>query len=150
MKEYKFKAKLLPAGGGGAFVEFPYDVEKEFGKGRVPIQCNIDGEPYRGTMIKYGSPRHMIPVLKSIREKIRKGIGEEVKIRLIEDKLERIIEVPADLNRLLKKNRLAGLFDKLSYSHKKEYVQWIVGAKKEETRMNRLEKTIEKLKGKIK
>jgi hypothetical protein len=37
MKKYKFTAKIEPAGGGGAYILFPYDTEKEFGtKGRVP------------------------------------------------------------------------------------------------------------------
>jgi uncharacterized protein DUF1905 len=38
MKRYSFTAKIEPGPGGGAFVTFPYDVEKEFGvKGRVPV-----------------------------------------------------------------------------------------------------------------
>ena len=142
MKEYHFKAKLLPAIGGGAFVEFPYDVQKEFGKARVPIQCTINGEPYRGTMIKYGRPRHLVPVLKAIREKTKRDLGDEVEIWLVEYKQKRTVELPLDLKRILKKNDLRAVFGKLSYTHKKEYVQWIKSAKKEETRVRRLEKTL--------
>jgi uncharacterized protein YdeI (YjbR/CyaY-like superfamily) len=39
----------------------------------------------------------------------------------------------------------ASFFDSLAFTHRREYVEWIVGAKKEETRKRRLETTIEKL-----
>ena len=43
----------------------------------------------------------------------------------------------------LKKNKQAlATFESFSYSHKKEYVQWIVEAKREETRAQRLETAI--------
>ncbi|UEG49130.1 YdeI/OmpD-associated family protein [Ferruginibacter lapsinanis] len=59
----------------------------------------------------------------------------------------RIVTTPADLESLFTEHRSAKeVFDKLAFSHKKEYVEWITGAKKEETRTARLHKTIEKLK----
>jgi len=46
MKTYNFKARIEDAGGGGACVYFPYDVEKEFGtKGRIPVKVTFDGVP---------------------------------------------------------------------------------------------------------
>lgn len=149
MKEYKFTATLEPAGGGGVFIPFPYDVKKEFGKGKVPITCTIDGEPYRGTMVKYGTPYHVIIVLKSIREKIKKAAGDKVKVVLKEDTAERTVDVPDDFKKLLKKNKLEEGFNKMSYSHRKEWMLWINDAKKEETRFRRIEKAIEKLKEKL-
>ncbi len=146
MKEYRFKGKLEDAGGGGVFVYFPYDVKKEFGKGRVPVQCAINGLPYRGTMVKYGSPQHIIPVLKAIREKLGKKVGDEVEIWLIEDKEERTIEVPEILQALLKKNNLQAVFDKKSFTQRKEWIVLVEGAKREETRLSRLNKIIEQLK----
>lgn len=59
---------------------------------------------------------------------------------------DRAVTTPSDLEHLFTKHRGAKeVFDKLAFSHKKEYVEWITGAKKEETRLARLEKTIEKL-----
>ena len=148
MKEYRFKAKLQPGDGGGVFVEFPYDVKKEFGKGKVPIQCTIDGVPYRGTMVKYGLPKHLILVLKETRKKIGKDVGDEVDIWLIEDLEPRIIETPTDFKRLLQKNKLEKLFEELSFTHRREYIQWITSAKKEETRLTRMQKAVEMIKAK--
>lgn len=148
MKEYRFTATLEDAGGGGVYMAFPYDVKKEFGKGRVPITCTIDGEPYRGTMVKYGTPFHIIIVLKAIRLKIKKGAGDKVKVVLKEDTAVRTVDVPADFKKLLKKNKLESGFDKMSFTHRKEWMLWINDAKKEETRLRRMERAIEKLKEK--
>lgn len=58
----------------------------------------------------------------------------------------RTIEIPAALQKLLDKNKNAAIFfDSLAFSHKREYVEWIVSAKREETKIKRLEVTMEKL-----
>ena len=62
------------------------------------------------------------------------------------DKESKTVTPPADLENLFTKNRTAReVFEKLAFSHKKEYIEWITCAKKEETRVARLKKTIEKL-----
>lgn len=147
-KEYKFTAELEDAGGGGVFVPFPYDAKKEFGKARVPVYCTIDGEPYRGTMVKYGTPYHIIIVIKAIREKIKKGAGDKVKVWLTEDNQVRTVEIPDDFKNLLVKEKLEKQFAAMSYSHRKEWMLWLNEAKKEETRIKRMNKAIEKLKQK--
>ena len=150
-KQIKFTATILAAsvGGGGAYVLFPYDVEETFGtKGRVPVTSTIDGEPYRGSLVKYGQPQHMFPVLKGIREKIGKNIGDTIEVILEQDTKEREIDAPADLKKALKTSKLDKAFDKLSYTHRKEYVQWIEGAKKAETRENRIVKTMDMIREK--
>jgi uncharacterized protein YdhG (YjbR/CyaY superfamily) len=51
--------------------------------------------------------------------------------------------VPADLKAALAKSKkAAATFDAFSYSHKKEYVQWISEAKREETRAARLKQAV--------
>ena len=77
MKKYKFKAKIKAGDGGGAYVLFPYDTEKEFAtKGKVPVKATFNGVPYTGSLIKYGDPHHMLGVLKAIREQTGRGPGE--------------------------------------------------------------------------
>lgn len=123
---------------------FPYDVQKEFGtKGRVPVKAEFNGVPYTGTLVKYGHPQHMLPVLKGIREQIGKGPGDVIEVVLWKDEAERVLEVPAYFETLLKKEKLWEFFGRLSYTHRKEYVRWITEAKKEETRVNRLHKAVE-------
>ncbi len=143
----EFKAKIQAADKGGAFVEIPFDVEKEYGKKRVKIKATIDGEPYQGSLVKYGTPYHMLIILKGIRAKIGKQPGDTVSITLEEDNTPRVVEIPEDVQAKLNEHpREKAFFESMSYTHKKEYIQWITGAKKEETRERRKDKMIELLK----
>jgi hypothetical protein len=146
-KKYTFVATITGAGGGGAFVRVPFDVERVFGKKRVPVQAVINGEPYRGTLVRMGEPYHMLIVLKGIRQKIGKDIGDEVEVVLEEDTQPRVVEVPEDFRRALENAPEAkAAFEKMSYTHQKEYVNAILEAKHESTRHDRITKSIEMLK----
>jgi hypothetical protein len=147
MKKYKFKAKIEAEDGGGACVFFPYDTVKEFGtKGRVPVKATFDGIPYAGSLFKYGHPQHMLGITKAIREQIGKSPGDTLDVVVWKDEEVRTVEVPAQFEKLMKKEGLLPAFEKLSCTHRKEYCRWISEAKKEETRVRRLEKAIEMLK----
>src|SRR5690349_8731310 len=142
-----FTATIQNAGGGGAFVEVPFDVEEKLGSKRPRVKALIEGVPYRGLLVRMGGPNHMLIVLKGVREQIGKTFGDEIQVSVESDTEERVIEIPKDLLKELKKDKEAkAFFDKLSYTHRKEYVRWVEEAKKEETRQNRIIKTIEMLK----
>jgi Bacteriocin-protection, YdeI or OmpD-Associated/Domain of unknown function (DUF1905) len=144
-----FAATIQNAGGGGAFVEVPFDVEAAFGSKRPKVKALIEGVPYRGILTRMGTEHHLLIVLKEIREQIGKTFGDEVKITVELDTEPRMIEVPADLIQVFEADPAAKTyFDKLSYTHQREYVTWIESAKKIETRHNRITKTIEMLKQK--
>ena len=146
-KKQTFTAPIQNAGGGGAYVEVPFDVEEAFGSKRPRVKALIEGIPYRTTLMRMGSECHMLGVLKEIREKIGKSFGDEITVTIEPDTEPRVIEIPKDLMKELKKDKDAKtFFDKLSYTHQKEYVRWVEEAKKEETRQNRIIKTIEMLK----
>lgn len=145
-KKHTFTAAIINAGGGGAFVEVPFDVEKAFGAKKPKVKVTFDGVAYRGILARMGTDHHILIILKSIREQIGKSFGDEVKTTVELDTEPRVIEVPKDLMKELKKHEDAkAFFDKLSYTHKREYVMWINEAKKEETRQRRVAKTIEML-----
>lgn len=56
------------------------------------------------------------------------------------------VKLPEDLATALKKNKKqADFFETLSFTNKKEYIEWVVTAKREETRKERVEGTIERL-----
>ena len=56
------------------------------------------------------------------------------------------VKLPDDLAAILKKNKKQNdFFTALSFTNKKEYIEWIVTAKREETRTERLNGTIERL-----
>jgi len=75
-----------------------------------------------------------------------KHLVEDANLQQYIDADTRNISAPPELKKLFSKHVQAKeFFDKLSFTNKKEYVVWITGAKKEETKMARLEATIEKL-----
>jgi uncharacterized protein YdeI (YjbR/CyaY-like superfamily) len=87
----------------------------------------------------------MLGVLKAIREQTGKGPGDTIEVVVWKDEEVRTVEVPTQFENLMKKEGLLPVFKKLSYSHRKGYCRWITEAKKEETRLKRLEKAIEML-----
>lgn len=68
----------------GAYVEFPYDVRAEFGKGRVKVQATFDGVPYAGSLVRMGTPGHILGITKAIRAQIGKQPGDSVAVTLRE------------------------------------------------------------------
>ncbi len=145
----KFKGILEDPGLSidAAFISFPYDVPKIFGtRGQVKVKVTFDGYPYRGILSIMGGGKHAILVRKDVRQAIEKEIGDEVNVVVEQDLEERIVDMPKPLQDLLKKKAKAkAFFDSLSFTNRKEYALWIASAKREETRIKRLEATLAKL-----
>ncbi|GAA0227521.1 DUF1905 domain-containing protein [Metaclostridioides mangenotii] len=82
-KIYKFEAVIKKVPDiNGAYIEIPFDVKEEFGKGRVPVHATFDGEPYDGSLVRMKTPCHIIGIRKDIREKIGKQPGDTIKVTL--------------------------------------------------------------------
>ena len=120
-------------------------LEKEFGKkGQIKIKAWFNGAEYRGSLAPMGMEYHLLGIRKEIRNKIKKDIGDTIEVEVIQDLEPRIVEVPKDFQNELNKNKTAKeIFEKFAYTHRKEYVRWIVEAKKEETRIRRIKRAIE-------
>ena len=71
---------------GGAYVIFPWNIREVFGKGRIKVHAEFDGIPYDGSIVNMGvkdsqgNVCYVIGVLKSIREKLKKGDGDSIHI----------------------------------------------------------------------
>ncbi|RXM52331.1 MULTISPECIES: YdeI/OmpD-associated family protein [unclassified Chryseobacterium] len=129
-----------------AFVEFPFSAEELFNKrGQVKIKALFDDKvEYRGSLVKMKSDCHILGLTQEVRKQLGKTFGDEVIISLIEDKEERIVEIADDISLIFNESPEAKiLFDKMSYTHKKEYIRWIEEAKKPETRENRKIKMVQ-------
>ncbi len=67
---------------------FPYDVRKEFGRGRVKVKAAFDGEPYEGSIVNMGvksadgSICYILGITKEIRSRIGKQPGDKVQVTL--------------------------------------------------------------------
>ena len=73
---------------GGAYVVFPWDIRREFGKGRVKVHATFDGIPYDGSIVNMGlknadgSICYVIGVLKAIRQRLGKTDGDTVHVTI--------------------------------------------------------------------
>ena len=93
MKRFEYNAILheMPDN-GGAYVAFPWDIRKEFGKGRVKVNATFDGIKYAGSIVNMGvrnedgSICYIIGVLKSIRKQLGKADGDTIHV-VIEERL---------------------------------------------------------------
>ena len=147
MSRQEFEVRLIkPPDIDGAYFLVPFNVQEVYGtKAHVKVRGTIDGHPYRGLIADMGEG-HCMVVRKEIREAIGKTVGDTVKVVMEIDTEPRIVTVPEDFQSALEDNPEAQEnFDRFSYTHKKEYVEWIEGAKKAETRANRIQKAIERI-----
>ena len=84
-KVYQFTAVIRKVPDiDGAYIEIPFDVKSEFGKGRVKVHAEFDGEGYDGSLVRMGTPCHIIGIRKDIRKKLQKQPGDSISVKLWE------------------------------------------------------------------
>ena len=156
----KFRTKLESLGKmDSVFLIVPFDAVKTFGKkGRVPVAGRIDAVPFRssifpamGMLQRPGlAGKHFMVVNRQMREALGKRAGDTVTVVMEQDTKARTVALPKDFRQALQSRGLLDGFQKLSYTHKKEYAQRISEAKKPETRARRLETALVMIAGKLK
>ena len=86
MMRYEYDTLLHEEPDGGAWVAFPFDIRREFSKGRVKVHALFDGVPYDGSIVNMGlknpdgSVCYVLGVLKSIRRRLGKTDGDTVRV----------------------------------------------------------------------
>lgn len=71
---------------GGAYIRIPFDIRKEYGKGRLRVEAAFDGVPYTGSIVNMGvknpdgSICYILGIRKNIRERIGKQPGDTVEV----------------------------------------------------------------------
>ena len=148
MSRQKFTTRLEKADGMEATgIVVPFDPKDVWGKTRVPVRATVNGYEYRTTIAKMGG-RFLMPFSKEHRNASGIDAGDAIEVTLVEDNAERVVEVPDDFAAALKDAKLRDAFDALAFTHRKEHVRAIEGAKKTETRSKRIEKALEMLRAK--
>lgn len=75
---------------GGAYVTFPWDLKKEFGKSRIKVHAEFDGVPYDGSIVNMGlknpdgSVCYVIGVLKTIRTVLQIREGDMIHVLIVD------------------------------------------------------------------
>jgi hypothetical protein len=142
----RFKLERFQGKGGWTYARIPQilqDKSKPFGW--IKVRGSIDGFEIRKChLMPMGSGKLFLPVKAEIRKKIKKQEGDFVHVILYPD--NQPIEVPEEMLLCLKDEPAAlKFFNTLSESEQKFYIQWIYSARKEQTRVDRLVKTIDRL-----
>lgn len=140
MTQHKFKVKLIGQPGSEvAGLKPPFDVVDVFQrKGRVPVKGTINGFPFRSSLMNMGDG-HMMVVNAQTRAGGNCKAGDTVSVVMEIDEEERKVDVPAYLKKIIDGDPKArDAWPKLSFTHQKEYVREIDGAKRPETREKRI------------
>jgi hypothetical protein len=129
--------------GSICFVPLTFDPKAVFGKVRVPVKVTLNGHTYRSTIAAMGGPP-CIPLRKSNRDAAGLVGGETIKVRVELDTEERVVKPPADFVKVLRATPTAWeLWLNLSYTHQREHVESIEGAKTPGTRARRIARSAE-------
>jgi Bacteriocin-protection, YdeI or OmpD-Associated/Domain of unknown function (DUF1905) len=141
----RFETVIEVEGKTATYFDVPLDVPAVFGRARPPVRVTIGGHTYRSTIAAYGGS-YMLPLNRANRAAAGVAAGDTVTVELELDLEPRTVEAPDDLRAALAGDEAAAAaFDRLSYTHRREYVEWITEAKRDETRARRLAKTLERL-----
>lgn len=140
----KFRTAIRQAEGSYATgIEIPDEVVAGLGAGRKPpVKLSVNGYSYRSTVATMDG-RFMVSFSSDHRAASGLKGGDVVEVEIELDTEPRVIEVPADLGAALDAEPAARTtFDGLSNSLKRYHVDQINGAKSDETRQRRIEKSV--------
>ena len=146
----RFEATLPAEDDAPPLVEVPFDVMERYGRARAPVLVRINGVELRTTVAVYGG-RYYVGFRKEIRERAGIGPGDRMTVEIEPDEAPREVEVPPELARALETAPEAkDAFEGLSFTHRREYAEWVSGAKKQETRNRRVGRAVEMLREGVK
>ena len=149
MTTHRFEAVLERPDIRGAwtFIRVPFNVEEAFGtRARVAVRGSVNGVEFRSSLMPQGGGTHILVVNKQLRGKAGADVGDTASFEIALDTEPRVVEVPDELQCALDANEDArNAFDKLSYSHQKEYAEFVSEAKRATTRERRADRSVEML-----
>lgn len=148
MDNYAFEAELERLDGKITWtvIHVPFSIGDIYGtRGRVPIQAKIDGHVF-SSMLLPSRKRHYMVCNKKIRDACQKGLGDSVHVVIQFDPQNRAVEIPTFLAAYLAdRPDVAERFERQPDYMKREQLQFIEAAKREETRERRVKKLVQLL-----
>jgi hypothetical protein len=135
----RFQTTIELGGKTATGFRVPAEVVEALGSGKKPrVFVTIGGHTYRSTVAVYGA-EYFLPLNAANREAAGVSAGDTVEVGVALDTEERTVDIPADLADALQTSPGAReAFDALSYSKRRERVEAVEGAKREETRRRRI------------
>ncbi len=139
-----FKTQLQPRGPAAAVILDDAQVAA-VGEGakRFPVVATVNGYTWRTTVVRMGG-EFLLGLSKEVRQGAGAEAGDEVDVTVELDTAPREVEVPEALAAALAADPEAKVsFDRMAFTHRKEYARWIADAKQEQTRQRRLGQALE-------
>lgn len=143
-KEYLLEK--YPGKGGWTYAALPEVLQDKHAPfGWVKVKGSIDGfEIKKYHLMPMGNGKLFLPVKAEIRKKIKKQAGDYVHVILYLD--NEPLDIPEELLLCLQDDTEAFQFFKtLNESEQLKYIKWIYSSKTEQTKVDRIAKTLDRL-----
>ncbi len=145
MAAKRFTVELQRVGKTGTMFRVPFDLKEAFGQARPPVRVTIRGHEWRTTPGVYDGVG-LVVVNRAVKAATGVDAPERVEVAMELDDQPREVAVPDDLEAALARDEDARqTFERMSFSHRREYVEWIEEAKRADTRTRRIAKTVERV-----
>jgi len=140
----RFTVELERVGKTATMFKVPFDLKEAFGRARPPVKVTIRGHTWRTTPGVYDGVG-LVVVNRSVKSATGVDAGDRVSVSMELDTAPRTVRTPPDLRAALSEDKAAAkAFRAMSYTHRREYVDWIEEAKRPETRARRVAATVER------
>jgi len=141
----RFTVELERVGKTATMFRVPFDLTEAFGRARPPVKVTIRGHRWRTTPGVYGGIGHVV-VNREVKAATGVDAPDRVAVVMELDTEPRRISVPKDLAVALAADADAkAAFSKLSFTHRREYVEWLEEAKRPATRARRIAATVDQV-----
>jgi len=144
MGELTVTGELLARGPAAAYVLNDEQVAT-VGEGakRFPVVAAVNGYEWRTSVTRMRG-EFLVGLNREVREGAGVQAGDTVTLTLRLDSEPREVEVPQPLANALDADPAArAAFDKLAFTHRKEFARWIEEAKREDTRERRVAQALD-------
>jgi hypothetical protein len=133
--------------GGGAFVVLPPEVlEKLGGGGRFRVRGQLGDVTFASSTMAMAGGHYCLGLHKATRLAAGVDVGDLAELEIERDDSPRELQLPPELMAALSADPAARTaFEGLSFSHRREYAEWVAGAKREQTRARRVAETMDRL-----
>ena len=123
----------------------PFDLQEAFGRARPPVKVTIRGHTWRTTPGVNDGVGYVV-VNRDVKAATGVDAPDRVRVSMELDTEPRTVRVPDDLQAALRADeRAAEAFTAMSFTHRREYVDWVEEAKRPETRARRITATVERV-----
>jgi hypothetical protein len=140
----RFRTRLQPRGPAAAVVLDDEQVAA-VGKGakRFPVVATVNGHTWRTSVTRMGG-EFLLGLNQQVRDEAGVDAGDDVEVTLELDVSSRDVEVPEALATALATDPVAqAAFERMAFTHRKEYARWVTDAKQDATRQRRVEQALD-------